>query len=179
MFTVFDLFFVLGFGIGLYHFHARTRRRMMVFKCLACLCVAVYYFGMGAQTALVAVLIAALGSTMQAMFPDHLLTKTRVLRAFIAATLAITGIVFCAGNASEALPLVAIIIARFSEVQVRQQSIRFGYVLASSCWIAYAFNIELMLLFFAENLSMLSNLTAIWNEEQKRKKAVPVLVMVS
>ena len=177
--TVYDFSFLISFLLIVCHFHAGTRQRMMAMKFVAALFAGFYFWGVGAQTAMYAVCISGLGGLTQAIFADHVLEKTRLLRLGIAIALASMGIVLSATNSLEALPLVATIISRLSEVQACRQRIRFGYVLSTSCWITYALSSGLMILFITENLNMLSNLLAVWRHEQARKKLVPVAVRSS
>ncbi len=178
-FTIFQLSYVISFGFALFHYHATTRQRMMFMKLFACVFAAYYFWGMGAETAMLACFIAGFGSLMQGVFPDHLLERTRVLRSGLAVALAGAAIVISAGNSLEALPLLATICSRFSEVQSCRQRIRMGWVFSQTLWLTYAVMSGLILLYITENLNLLSNLKAIWEHEQKHKKLVPIPVPVA
>lgn len=148
-------------------------------KVVACLLGAFYFWGVGAETAMLAGFIAAFGGFMQAIFPDHLLKRTKVLRTCFAILLASASIALAANNTMEALPLLATICSRFCEIQSCQQRIRLGYIISMSLWITYAGMSGLVLLYVTENLNMLSNLKAIWKHEQGRKVALsPALAPV-
>ncbi len=177
--SIFEISYMIAATIGFLHYHARSRQRMLWFKVVAALLGAFYFWGIGAETAMLAGFIAALGGFVQAVFPDHLLQKTRLLRTGVAVGLAGTAILLAAGSALEALPLMATICSRFSEVQACQQRIRMGWVLSQTLWITFAVLSGLILLYITENLNLLSNLKAIWKHEQGRKKLVPVPAFAS
>lgn len=175
-FAAVDLIYVCAFFIGFCHFHARTRRRMMLMKLVACCLTGVYFHLIDADTAMMASVIAGMGALFQACFNEDMLAKTVKLRIGFAVSLAVSSIAICASNSLEALPLVATINARLCEVQSSQQRIRIGYLMSSVCWIVYGVSSGLILIYVTENLNMLSNMAAIWKEEQKRKKSVPIPV---
>lgn len=168
--SLFELAFFAGVLITLFHYHAGSRQRMMFMKVFACLLYGVYFYGMGAHSAIIACIIAGFSSLMQAYIPDRLLDKTRILRSGVAVIMAVVAIVLCVESSGEALPLIATICSRFSEAQGAQQRIRYGYLLSQFLWILYAVDQGLFPLFMSENLAVFSNLFAIWQCEQKRKK---------
>lgn len=178
-FSIFEISYMIAATIGFMHYHARTRQRMMAMKVCACLFSCYYFWGVGADTAMIAVMIAALGGFMQGVFPDRLLAGTRALRLGFAVILAGLAICLAASNALEALPLLATICSRFSEVQSCQQRIRMGYLLSQAFWIYYAVTSGLIILYVTEKLNMLSNLHAIWRHEQGRKQLMPVGVRMT
>lgn len=173
-FTPLELLYVCSFIIGVLHFHAGTRQRMMIMKFAACVFSSFYFFILGADTAMIAAMIAGLGGLFQACFNDARLAQTKALRISVAVMLAGLSMLLCAGSTVEALPLVAVINARLVETQSCRQRIRVGYLLSSVCWVSYAASTGLIVVYVIENLNLLSNLLAIWKEHRKRKKAVPV-----
>lgn len=171
---IIELIFIFAFLVNICHFHASTRQRMMMMKFGVGALYALYFFCLGAQTAMMAAMITSLGGLAQACFADNVLHKTKGLRAGVAVFLAGAAIVVSAASSLEALPLVGVICSRLSEIQSCRQRIRIGYILSMTCWITYAISSGLILLYITENLNMLSNLYAIWKEEKKRKQSALV-----
>lgn len=173
-----SLLYLVAFSIGFFHFHAPTRRKMMLMKFVACIFSGTYFYLIDAQTAMMAVMIAGLGGLAQACFNEEGLEKTRMLRSGIAVGMALASIGLCAGNSMETLPLLAVINARLAEIQIAQQRIRIAYLFSSLLWIGYALSSGLVLLFVTEHLNVFSNMIAIWREEQRRKKSVLIPVRI-
>lgn len=176
---VFEIIYIMGAAILFLHFHARTRQMMMAFKAVACTMCGIYFWGIGADTAMMASLIAGFGCFLQSVFPDRLLARTRILRSGIGVVMAVAALCLAANNTLEAMPLIATIIARFSEVQSCKQRIRLGWVLSQLMWVSYAMLSGLTIMYVVENLNLLSNLKAIWTHEQHRKKAVPAVAQAA
>jgi hypothetical protein len=177
--SLYEFSYIIAFCIGFMHFHAPTRQKMMIMKVFACLFAVIYFWGVGAHTAVYAAIISGLGGLIQALFADHHLERTRLLRASAAIFLAVMAICLSASSTLEALPLIATICSRLCEVQACKQRIRMGYIISQSLWITYAISSGLIILYIAENLNMLSNLFAIWRHERVFKKAVPVMIRSS
>ena len=174
MFEWANLVYLVACMIGWCVLFINNRRRMMALKVVGNFFSIAYFIMLGAHTAVLAIVIATLGSFMQGVFPDRMLAKTVFLRTGIAVSLAVAGMFTMAHDVSQLWPLVAVVIARISEVQSCTQRIRFGFLFAQMCWIAYAVEQNMLLLYVTENIATALNAFSIWRFEQQRKKAVAV-----
>jgi hypothetical protein len=145
---------------------------MMLMRFFGAIFAAYYFYGVGADSAVIACIISALSTGVQCLFNDKVLETTKSLRFSFGVIAAFIGVAVSVNTANEALPLVALVISRFAEIQSCKQRIRLGFLLVQILWVVYALNAGLLLLYVAENLHLLSNLYAIWQYERHKKAAV-------
>jgi hypothetical protein len=176
VFEATSLIYLIACVIGYSQYFVARRRKMMLIKVVACMFSLTYFWILGAESAALAVGIAMTGSAMQGAFPDEMLAKTRMLRTVFAVGLAVAGMIVMADDLSQIWPLLAVAGARLVEVQSCTQRIRLGLLFSQMCWIFYAVDQGMVLLFFAENLAIMLNLSSIWMFEQKRKRQAVMAV---
>lgn len=179
VFTPADLLFAAAYAFGISQYVLKGRRRMMIVRTISSGIYILYMVALQAHAGIIACSIAALGSLLQAVFPDHLLAPTLKLRLASAALLAAAGAIFCARTAGDLLPLLAVVNARFTEVQASQQRIRMGLLPSSAFWIAYHWQNGFWLLFCAAVIEVFINLTMIWRHARAHKKTVALAAAVS
>ncbi len=168
------IFFIIAYGLSLFQFHVKSRRRMLATKFTSDANYSTYYFLMGATPGALGALIAGLGGLVQALTPDRLMAKTKYYRLGIAIALALLAIHFSAAKANDMLPLLAIILGRLAEMAKTPQRIRVGMCLTFPPWIAYNWNHEFYLLLFA-NLTVLASLFwAVWKHHRIKLMPEPV-----
>ena len=179
MFEFQYILFAAAYLTGISQYVIRGRRRMMVVRTASSGMWVAYLAVIGAQAGAAASMIATIGCFIQAVVPDRLLKKTAGLRIGAACALCVAAMVFCVRSASDFLPLVAVMIARFVEVQACQQRIRMGLVACQLLWIVYHWSQGYILMYCAEHLTLAVNLASIWLEERKRRGLRPVDVPVT
>lgn len=172
--TAYEFAFIIAFIFNFYNFHASSRQCMMCMRVFGAIFAAYYFYGVGAQSAVIACMISALSSGVQALFNDKLLESTKSFRLALGIIAAVLGLLVSVNNANEALPLVALVISRLAEAQSCKQRIRLGFLFVQILWVVYALNSGLLLLYIAENLHLLSNLYAIWCYERHKKASLVV-----
>jgi hypothetical protein len=139
----------------------KQRTIMMRMRALGATFYMLYFYLKEANAGLLGAFISFLGSTIQVITPEHLHEKTFKLRTILAVILASSGLCIFSGTVG-VFPMLAVIIARFSEVSSCVQRIRFGLLAGQCCWLIYS--IELMILPFimTETILIISNLYASW-----------------
>lgn len=172
------ILFAVAYLAGLSQYLIRGRRRMMVVRTCSSGLWVLYLYLLGGYAGAAASVIATIGCFIQAVVPDHLLEKTKVPRIAVAVTLAGAAALACARSAGDLLPLTAVILGRFFEVQASQQRIRMCMLLCQFLWVAYHWNQGYIMLYLAENIAILVNLYAIWNHERRQQEPVPVAAPV-
>lgn len=117
-----------------------VRRRMMGFKVSGDVLFGIYFIIMNGVSGGLACFIAACGSFIQLMTPEHKLDQTIRIRILLAIMLSVAAAVVSVENVNDLLPILAIIYCRFVEVQKNPQNIRLGFFFSIFPWAAY--NIE-------------------------------------
>ena len=168
------IFFFIAFGLSLFQFHIKSRRRMLMTKFIGDSNYATYYFLMGAIPGCLGSLIAGLGGLIQALTPDRLMKKTRYARLSLAIILASIGIYFTAQKTNDMLPLVAVIFGRLAELSRSPQKIRLGLMLTFPPWIIYNISHEFYLPLFANIAVGISMIWAVWRHRHIKQSAEPV-----
>ncbi len=153
-----NIFFAAAFGLSLFQFHFKSRRRMLATKAASDYTYALYYFLMSGVSGGLGATIAATGSMVQALTPDRWMKKTRYYRIGGAIFLAALAIAFSSHKVSDILPLCAVIFARFFEISSSPQKVRFGMWLTFAPWMTYNAMHGFYLLLFA-NISVFVSLT--------------------
>lgn len=133
----------IAIGFAFYSSQQKLRRRMMATKFVGDFLNGIYIVMMGALSGGLAAFIAATGSLIQALTPDHKLDATRNLRIGLALLLSIIATIVSVRNAGDVLPILAVIFCRFTELQKSSQRIRFGYFLSVFPWGYYNYTHEL------------------------------------
>ena len=141
-----------------------SRTWMMRIRLISTSSYSVYFFLKEAYSGCFGSMIAFLGTVTQVVVPEKYLDRTLKLRAGIAVALAICGMVVFWG-AESMLPLLAMIIARMSEIQSCQQRIRIGFLCAQSVWLAFAFESGLMPFIMTETILLGVTICAIAKHE--------------
>lgn len=168
--TEYSVLFGAGFVLSASQYHAKGRRQMMAVSVVSALCFAGYYFSVSAVTGGAACLIAALGSCLQWLFPERALKQTVCIRLAVAIVLSAAAAIFLVSQASDVLPLCALVFARLAEAQSCQQRIRVGLLFSQLAWLIYAFNQGLIFLYILDHIGLFSNMVSIWRRGQERKE---------
>ncbi len=174
-FSPVTILLVLSYLGGLTLYHIKDRRKMLGLKFASDSSGALYYYLMGGNAGAFGAMIAATGSLVQSLTPNHLMKKTQPYRIAAAVMLASLGIYVTAQRTSDLLPLIAVIFARFIELSSNAQKIRIGMVMTFPAWMIYNFNNELYLLFLLNITVLCSAISAIIRHSRQPKEAVPDL----
>lgn len=172
-FTVFD--FVLWFGIfvAMMSYQAKERRTILFLGIVVILSYVLYSYGTGAMAGMITAVIALAALIFQAAIPDRYLEKTFFIRNAAALLCIFAALSYIYNEPADIYPLIGFIFARFAEAQACSQRIRLAYIGSYAAWALYAAELGLMSLYITQCFAVFSLLYAIWNFEQKRKKAVP------
>lgn len=167
------LVLLVSYGCGLTLFHIKSRRKMLGVKAASDSLGAIYYFLMGGYAGAFSASIAATGSLVQSLTPNHLMGKTQPYRIVIAMVLAGIGIYVTAQRTTDLLPLLAVVFARFVELSSNTQRIRIGMAMTFPAWMTYNFTNELFLLFLMNVTTFVSLIYAIIRHARRPPEAVP------
>lgn len=127
----------IGFVLMLYTYQIKKRRKMMFFKFLSDVFMAVYFFMVGGFSGSAGAMIAGTGALVQALTPDQVFKKTLPWRILFAFALSCAGVVFLARNVSDFYPFMAVVGARVVELFHSTLVIRSGFVACNIAWITY------------------------------------------
>ena len=148
---------------------SQNRRKMILLNVLTITIWAIPIFLQGSTAAISVVIIAMTASLFQVAIPDRLLQKTRLLRSGIAVAAAILAVAISYETTKDILPLMALIIARMSELQSDARRIRMGYLFGMTCWTSYFIAEGMMLMVFVELAMILTAIYAIAKTERERR----------
>ena len=161
MFQWFDILLIAAFGLGFYQYHVRIRRRILYIRLGVLLFYAFYFYFYGAMAGAIVSGISFLAVLTQIILPEPQEKKKLPLRHIVACCFAVIGIFAAYESHSDLLPLMGIIIARFSEAQNHPQHMRYGFIGSILCWIFYSFDQEMWLALIADIILLFSNFWAI------------------
>lgn len=176
MFHLIDLIWLGAFGLSSSQYLLSDRRMLMIFRVISTALFIIYMMAIGANAGMVACSIALIGTLIQAACPDRYLAKTLKLRIGFAIALCVAAVFSMARSSSDLLPLLAVINARMVEVQASLQRIRMGLFLSQLCWLGYNTINGHTLLFCGDLIGITINLTAIYQFEMRRRRALPVRI---
>ena len=137
IFEPITLLFLIGFLFGVASPQLRNRRKMMFCKFTGDGLLGVYLWMMGGQSGACGAFIAATGALIQALTPHKYLKQTRWPRIIAAIILSCASIYFVYQTLLDFLPISAVILCRFGELQSQSQRIRFVYWITSFEWMTY------------------------------------------
>lgn len=124
---------------------------------------------------MLALMIAGTSSLMQSLIPKERLDETLAVRLLIAVVMAGVSIKISYHDAMDLLPLMAVIMMRFSETFKDPQMLRVGNVLPLMLWTYFNYDAGLYLPMWGDALMLISYFWAILRVEQMRRR-VPVAV---
>lgn len=153
--------FAAAFVGGFFIYHVRRRRRMLLAKAGVDALYGVYFLMMGAHAGVYGIALAVTGGLVQVVTPDRFMRRTLLYRNIIAVILAAGGIYFVVERTSDVLPLIAVVAARFVELQSDPQRIRIGMMCGLLLWAMYSFDNGLYLMLAGYMSVMVSLLWAI------------------
>lgn len=168
------IFFLIAYGLSLFMYHMKNRRRLLGTKFVSDSNFAIYYYLLGGLSGALGAIIAGLGGLIQALTPDRYMAKTKYFRLCLAIVLSSISIHFAAAKSSDMLPLLAIIFGRLAEMSSTPQRVRIGMAITFPPWIIYNFTHEFYLLLFANLTALCSLFWAIWKHRRIRYIAEPV-----
>lgn len=170
----FSIFFFMAYGLSLFMFHVKKRRKLLFIKFVSDLNYIVYYFLIGGISGALGASIAGVGGLVQILTPDHMMQKTKKYRIAAAIFLACIGLHFTMQKTSDMLPLLAVIMARLAEISSSAQRIRIGMLITFTPWMVYNLSHEFYLLLFANITVFISLAHAIWHHHRLRIIPEPV-----
>ena len=164
--------FLVAFLIASFVYHIRERRKMLAVKALGNFFFSVHLYFMQSFVGAYAVMIAVLSGLVQVILPEGLMKKTALIRNILASAFALIGVAFLAQQTTDVLPLISVVLARFSEAQENPQHIRLGFIISMLMWLYYTFENGLYLMAFSYVVTLLSLTWAFW----RYRRQAPVLV---
>ncbi len=133
----YSLIFLVSFLLGIAGPQFRNRRKMMGIKFAGDFSAAIYLYLMGGIAGSCAGMIAGTGALIQALTPAKYLRRTMWPRVIFAVILSFASVYFSYKTLLDILPISAVVICRFGELQSRAQYIRFVYWITSFLWMIY------------------------------------------
>ena len=161
MFQWFDILLITAFGLGFYQYHVHIRRRILYIRLGVLFFYSLYFYFYGAMAGAIVSGISFFAVLTQITLPEPQEQKKLPLRHIVACCFAVIGVFAAYESHSDLLPLMGIIIARFSEAQNHPQHMRYGFIGSILCWIFYSFDQEMWMALIADIILLFSNFWAI------------------
>jgi hypothetical protein len=139
----------------------KSRQWMLRARFVGAILYSSYFYLKEAHAGFLGSMTNCIGAFVQIVVPEKYAQKTFKIRFGIALILASFGLYMFAGT-SGVLPMIAVMVVRFSEIQSCVQRIRFGLLISQCCWLIYSIDLMILPFIMTEIILISSNLWATW-----------------